>query len=101
MKTQATKTRVIFRKFKEGDIIALFPDEPWNHTGWECASYQHLGQHGAADPRIVGNTKPATPDEYASLKKELESMKYDLCIMQKFPQNAYAIRIRNLPRIPA
>lgn len=68
---------VKFRKFPEGDIIALFPDEPDNHRG-DITSYQHVGQHGAASPELVADLEHATPEEYAPLLKELEDAGYDL-----------------------
>jgi len=69
--------KVVFRKFKSGgDIIALFPRSPADVNGYFCASYQHIGQHGAADPAIVSNTTLATPKEYDPLLKELKSIGY-------------------------
>jgi hypothetical protein len=51
---------VIFRKFPDGDVIALLPYLPAEClTAWPCQSYMHIGQHGAADPRIVDDTRPA------------------------------------------
>lgn len=35
------QTRVVFRRFKEGDVIALFPYMPWNAHG-------NLYAHGTA-----------------------------------------------------
>jgi hypothetical protein len=69
-------TPVIFRKFSDGQVIALFPAEPATMSGYEIGSYMHIGQHGAACPSIVNDTKLATPGEYADLKRELESEPY-------------------------
>ena len=67
-------TKVIFRKFRDGDIIALFPEEISEPTPYYCSSYAHVGQHGAADPvLVISMTKPASPAEYADLKRELEN----------------------------
>lgn len=73
------KTRVIFRKF-EGEVIALFPELPGDSNFYAtCLSYQHLGQHGSASVDLCAEgTTPATPAEYADLKKELESLGYIL-----------------------
>ena len=72
-------TRVVFRVFtgrNGGDLIALFPDL----KGWgrgECDSYQHIGQHGAADYNsVILGSRPATEAEYAPLKAELEAAPY-------------------------
>lgn len=69
-------TKVVFRKFKEGDIIAMFPRVPADINGYKCESYMHVGQHGAADPSIISITTLAKPAEYESLLKELKSIGY-------------------------
>jgi hypothetical protein len=84
---------VIFRKFPDGDIIALFPCLPAEClTAWPCQSYMHIGQHGAADPRIMYDTRPARPQEYAALKAELEQIGYRLIVRQRIPGDAHARR---------
>lgn len=85
-------TKVIFRKFRNGEVIALFPQEPATRDGWECMSYMHVGQHGGADPMIVQNTKAAQPKEYAPLAAELLSIGYRLDIRKKFTKQDYQIR---------
>lgn len=69
-------TYVVFRKWKRSSgnegVIALFPYERSNLT--MCMSYEHIGQHGGADyTGVVSRTVLATEDEYAPLKRELES----------------------------
>ena len=90
MKKQTTK--VIFRKYPDGSIIALFPEEKWNRMG-NCASYMHVGQHGPADyQHVVASTKPAKPHEYEDLKRELQDLGYGLRInMTKTEWNKYAV----------
>src|SRR3990167_7742944 len=65
-------TPVIFRKWPKsegGDIIAIFPTEPGTNDPYTSSSYEHIGQHGSADPvGLVQRTKPATSAEYADLK---------------------------------
>ena len=86
-------TKVIFRKFKDGEVIALFPQEPATRNGWECMSYMHVGQHGGADPMIVHETKPAKWDEFVELLEELQSIGYnDLKICKKFTPEDYKVR---------
>lgn len=46
-----TPIKVVFRRFKEGGIIALFPYIPWNESENTITSYMHAGQHGAAITR--------------------------------------------------
>lgn len=79
------KTIVVFRKFrKEGDIIAMFPLINADNNKGACMSYQHIGQHGAASYDLVNAyTIPALEREYTELKKELESIGYNLKIQKR------------------
>ena len=71
-------TRVVFRRYPDGQVIALFPDIPWSGRRGETTSYMHVGQHGAADySHVVATTKPATGKEYAGLLDELRQTGYD------------------------
>jgi len=84
--------RVVFRAFRDGDVIALFPDLPGTNDPRTCASYLHVGQHGSADYRaVIADTRPARVPEYESLRRELESAPffYDLRVC-----DARAIRRR-------
>lgn len=87
MKPDTFYTRVIFRKWsksKGGDVIALFPTLPDDRNGYRCVSYQHIGQHGGADPGIMMTTKAATRAEYAPLARELRALGYRLQVSQRF-----------------
>lgn len=81
MNTKQNEIKVVFRKFKDGEIIALFP-RMFCFDG-KIISYMHTGQHVAADPRIVKETKPATPEEYASLLVELAAIYKNLRVCKK------------------
>ena len=75
-------TVVVFRKWNNGDVIALFPDLP--HDRHHCMSYEHVGQHGGADySGVVGMTSPASPEEYAALAAELRRIGYRLEIKSR------------------
>ena len=77
-----TRTRVIFRKYPNGEIIALFPDMEESYS--TIGSYLHVGQHGDADYSwVTQNTKLATPLEYADLERELTGMGYRLKITKR------------------
>lgn len=92
-------TKVIFRKFKDGEIIAIFPYEISNYDPKLCLSYMSIGQHGSCDPHICrdGTTRPASPEEWTSLFDELVSMGYDdLRVIRKVPRNAINLRISKL-----
>lgn len=82
--------RVVFRKWKNGDIIALFPDEPWSRNGYAVTSYMHVGQHGAADyASVIADTSPAQENEYKDLLNELKAIGYtDLHIVQRARPNS-------------
>lgn len=75
--TLRESVKVIFRKFKkDGDIIALFPHIEADNSG-NCQSYQHIGQHGAADYNYCMKiSNAATKEEYQALKTELEGIGY-------------------------
>lgn len=70
-------TKAIFRKYRDGQIIALFPDETWNRHDRSITSYMHIGQHGAADyAAVIADTCPANEDEYREVLQELVSIGY-------------------------
>lgn len=83
------KTEVIFRKFKDGEIIALFPYEVQDRIGL-VMSYMHNGQHSDASLNIIEITKLATPSEYEDLKTELESIGYNLKICKRVNTNKWS-----------
>jgi alkylated DNA nucleotide flippase Atl1 len=66
--------KVVFRKFKEGDVIALFCNSANDCTPGNVMSYQHVGQHGEASRQLGRNLKLATPEEYAPLLRELRAI---------------------------
>lgn len=68
------KTVVVFRKYKDGGIIALFPMIAYDAKKYTIESYMRIGQHCAAwYDEVLKHTKLATAEEYASLKEELEN----------------------------
>jgi hypothetical protein len=74
-------TKVVFRKFKDDEIIALFPEI--DEVGGTIMSYMHVGQHGYASRLIVADTKLATPEEYGPLFMELEVIGYRLAVRKR------------------
>ncbi len=88
-------TKVIFRKYRNNpkNVIAIFPEEVDSRGKVPC--YEHNGQHGeACSLWATRGTNPATPEEYANLKRELESLKpepYTLEVVKRWPTH--------LPRI--
>ena len=93
------KTKVIFRQWKIGcEIIALFPEICGDITGYMCMSYMKCGQHGAANPNLIDNTKPANLDDGAvkRLIKELTELGYNLEIIKRFRYTHQQTRMANL-----
>jgi hypothetical protein len=89
-------TTVIFRKFKTGDIIALFPEIPADKNAFYCESYQHIGQHGASCANLNSITTLATVDDYKSLARELKGLGYRLRILSRVPSDSASKRRRAL-----
>lgn len=75
------KTKVIFYKepnesMQQGfNAMAVFPDES------PLLCYTHIGQHSECSIEYVNDLKKATPNEYKELQRELESIDYDLDIL--------------------
>lgn len=92
-------TKVIFRMF-QGQVIALFPEEPGTENKYTCGSYAHIGQHGSATPMIViDGSQRATAEQYANLKRELELLGYRLQVIKRYTSNHQRIRQEQLRRI--
>lgn len=75
------KTKVIFRKFKNGEVIALFPELPGINNVTTCLNYMHIGQHGSGKATLDGTTRAYAHDW---LKAELESLGYNLTVVSRF-----------------
>lgn len=70
---------VIFRKWRNGGVIALFPELPADIHGRYCDAYEHVGQHGGADYHgVIQQTKPCSLNEAADLASELRTIGYRL-----------------------
>ena len=72
------KVKVIFRKDKEGNIIAFLPELRVNHGN--IMSYMHIGQHSEASYQFYTETKKADKSEYNPLLGELKRI-YDDCTL--------------------
>jgi hypothetical protein len=73
-------TPVVFRAERsgpfKGDVTAVFPTDAADINGYQMGCYAHVGQHSACSRQWYWTTRAATPAEYASLKRELESAPY-------------------------
>lgn len=86
--TKKDITKVVFRKYSDGEIIALFPQIICTNGG-EILSYMHVGQHGAASVDIVRKTKAATLAEFFPLYKELKAIGYNMKIGKRLTKKGF------------
>ena len=72
------KVNVAFRKFEDGEVIAIFPNiyPVAKDSKAEVMSYMHMGQHGMCMECLVNELEKASKEEYTPLKKELEMIGY-------------------------
>lgn len=78
-------TVVLFRKYQNGEVVALFPDIPFDDKG-NVSCYSHIGQHSAADYEgVIADTLPASQPEYRTLLEELKKAKYTDLEIQEIP----------------
>jgi hypothetical protein len=95
MKKDKEKTKVKFLIHSNSpvkdmdDLFAYFPDEFFKGvlkipTAERMRmSYSHIGQHSECNPEYAAESRKATPEEYADLKKELEEqVGYNLEIIE-------------------
>lgn len=87
-------TDVVFRvdttKDWKGTVYALMPHDCCDFKG-HVSTYQHVGQHSAADyNHYISKSRPASPKEYADLKKEMEQgYGYNLKVVSKRNYDKY------------
>lgn len=85
--------RVSFRESTDkefkGEITAVFLSIPAEDGMLSC--YSHDGRHGLCQPDWVRKTKPAR--SYAELRRELESIGYDVTVQRKmaYPKQGQVI----------
>ena len=92
--TDRTEIKVIFRKWRNGGILALFPESPADIYGNYCDSYEHVGQHGGAYYwACIQTTSPATVEEAKDLIEELTRIGYDLEIVQRATRSMHDKRL--------
>ena len=76
MSNEKVKIDVYFRKFPEGDVIAIWKEESTSSNYRSWASYMHVGQHSECSPELVIDLDVAREQEYLPLKKEMETLGY-------------------------
>ena len=87
------KTDVQFLVYKDDtEIFAYFPNEKYfgddtavaRDYGFDLrmrTCYAHIGQHSACHPDYASECIEAPPEAYSDLKNELESIGYDLNVL--------------------
>lgn len=87
MKQQKFVDKVLFRKLLgiEGNpVMAVFPEQPFCDVDYLCINFMHAGQPGGCNPKnVVNQSRPATPEEYAPLKQQLEDQGYTLDVRKR------------------
>lgn len=76
---QTTETKMAFRKFPDGEIIALFVDDV-DTRFQSCESYMFHGEHAPAELTLIESLEPAGEEEYRDLKLTLESRGYRISV---------------------
>jgi len=80
------KTEVMFR-VEDNEVLAVFPYDIADSQG-NCTCYAHNGQHSACSYEyVLKDTKPA--QHYEDLKKELESIGYNLEVIRRREYDKY------------
>ncbi len=80
-----TPVRVIF-KVIQGELIAFILDDKGHIVDanpGHIVCYAHIGQHSEADYGYYRKGRQATPQEYANLKTEMESIGYEITIRKR------------------
>jgi len=89
-------TDVMFRRYKDGQIIALMPNEVSDLHG-NVTSYMHVGQHSGADyGGVLMCTRPANELESADLKAELEGLGYNVKVVKKQNRTKYLASLKEV-----
>ena len=80
MKTDKHKTDVKFL-VNENDLFAFFPNENYDNGNLLKSAYSHIGQHSACCEDYAEASRPATQSERKDLITELQSIGYNLNIL--------------------
>lgn len=74
---------VLFRVWRnDREVFALFPTFPGTNERHTCTCYVHVGQHHSVGESIaIASSRPAKPDEYKDLLRELAQI-YDDCTLR-------------------
>lgn len=91
------KTKVLFRKYDGGKIVALFPRIASSSDSKYCHCYHDAGYHGAEIPeKVIGATVPANRKEFSKVQRELVKLGYKLRIAARMHPKDKDYREREL-----
>jgi len=75
MSDEPVKTVVLFRKYLTGDVVAVLPEHSADPEGnYAVAVGQGVGYYPVDPQSVIQVTVPASPTEYARLKRDVETM---------------------------
>ena len=84
--TRKTKVKFLIEQPKDDipvNVFAFFPKELFSYDKDLFTCYAHMGQHSACHIEYAKECKEATKEEYKDLQTELESIGYNLTILNK------------------
>lgn len=98
---------VIFRVFTGKDarkdkpeVIAILPGVLGTNEPYTCQSYMSVGGHSSSVPgALIPRTRPATPEEYEPLMREMFRLGYCLRVVKRCGAHYYKRRTEELKRI--
>lgn len=80
------KTSVMFRKFINGDIVAIFPEEEGDNNLETCMAYfsDNFKKRSYCEPNdIINITVEATPNEYEKFQQKLKDIGFVMKVVKK------------------
>lgn len=97
----AHETPMMFRVWgRQHELFALMPTILGTYDPATCSAYAQVGQHGSADPcGCIQRSRPATPEEYGPLKRELEGLGYRVKVIRRTSRKHYEARKAELAAI--
>jgi hypothetical protein len=100
MEKDTYTTDIIFRvdttKEFKGTVFAIFPHDVCTHSGL-VTTYQHVGQHSGGDyQRCIETSRLAKPSEYKELKKEMESLGYNIVVRKRRNYDKYLTDLKRV-----
>lgn len=85
-KNQHFETANVSFRVSYGEIVAVFPEDKTYRGNMAC--YSHIGQHSYCNWDWYRKTKPASPEQYADLKAELEKIGYVLKVVKRIQRRS-------------